>query len=103
MANQLLIGHRQDSLQWGVWVGGHTWKTTHPQAMEFFGVQKYFLSIVQHNIIEFQKHKRSGHPNEITFTAVIKMIIMSFDGEKGEGRVSVSTLTYHQNRNKSQK
>ena len=58
---------------------------THPQAMEFFGVQKYFLFIVQHNIIEFQKYKRSGCPNEITFTAVIKMINMSFDGEKGGG------------------
>ena len=58
---------------------------THPQAMEFFGVQKYFLLIVQHNIIEFQKHKRSGRPKEITFTVVIKMINMSFDGERGGG------------------
>ena len=58
---------------------------THPQVIEFFGVQKYFLSIVQYNIIEFQKHKRSGQLNEITFKAVIKMIIMCFDGEKRGG------------------
>ena len=71
---------------------------THPQAMEFFAVKKYFLFILQHNIIEFQKHKRSGHPKEITFTAVKndKYVL------KG-GRVSVSTLTYFQNRNESQK
>ena len=102
-ANQLLISHMQHLLQWGVWAGGHTWKMTHPQAMEFFGVQKYFLLRVQYNIIEFQNHKRSGHPNEIPFTVVIKMINKSFDGEKGEGRVSVSTPAYFQNRNKSQK
>ena len=83
MANQLFIGHRQDSLQWGVWVGGHTWKMTHPQAMEFFGVQKYFHFVVQHTIIEFQKHKISGCPNEITFTAVIKIINMCFMVKKG--------------------
>ena len=62
----------------GVWVGGHTWKMTHPQTMEYFGVQKYFLLIVQCNIIEFQKHKRSGCPNKMIFTAVIKMINISF-------------------------
>ena len=90
MANQLLIGHMQDLLQWGVWVGGHTWKTTHPQAMEFFGVQKYFLLRVQHNIIEFPKHKRSGCPNEIPFTAVIKSLLMVKRGE-GEG------LSFHTN------
>ena len=100
MANQLLIGHMQDSLSWGVWVGGHTWKTTHPQAMEFFGVQKYFLLRVQHNIIEFLKHKRSGSPNEIPFTAIIKVF---WWWKGGKGRVSVSTLTYFQNRNRSQK
>ena len=69
MANQLrqlLISHRQDTLYFGVWVGGHTQKTAHPQAMEFFGVQKYFLWIEQHNM--FEKHKRSGHPKEITVT-----------------------------------
>ena len=56
---------------------------TQPQAMEFFGVTKYFLLIVQNNIIEFQKHTRSGHPNKITFTGVIKMINMCFDGAGG--------------------
>ena len=79
--------------------GAHVWKMSHPQAMEFFGVQKYFLLIVQNNIIEFQKHKRSGHPNKITFTAVIKMINMCFDGVGG-GRVSGSTLTYFQKQEK---
>ena len=68
--------------------------------MEFFGVQKYFLLIVQNNIIEFQKHKRSGRPKKITFTAVIKMINMCFDGAGGGGRVSVSTLTYFQKQEK---
>ena len=35
-------GHRQDLLCSGVRVGGHTWKMTHSQEMEFFGAQKYF-------------------------------------------------------------
>ena len=74
---------------------------THPQAMEFFGVQKYFLLIIQNNIIEFQKHKKIGHPNEITFTAVIKMINMHFEMCRGGGdRVSVSTLTFFQKQEK---
>ena len=69
-----------------------------PTSDEIFCVQKYFLLIVQNNIIEFQKHKRSGHPNEITFTMVIKMINMCFDGAGGGG--SVSTLTYFQKQEK---
>ena len=86
MANQL-TGYWSQARHviMGVWVGGHTWKMTHPQAMEFFGVQKYFLLIIQNNIIEFQKHKKSGHPNEITFTAVIKMINMHFECAGGVG------------------
>ena len=74
-----------------------------PTCNGIFGVQKYFLFIVQHNIIEFQKHKRIGCPDEITVIVVIKFIIICFDGKRKEGRVSVSTLTYLQNRNKSQK
>ena len=70
------------------------WKMTHPQTMEIFVVQKYFLLLVQHNIIEFQKHKRSDHPNKVTFAVVIKIINMSFDGERMGGRMSVSILTY---------
>ena len=65
--------------------------------MEFLSVQKYYLLIVQNNIIEFQKHKRSGHPNEITFTVVIKMINMCFDGAKGGVGL---TLTYFQKQEK---
>ena len=33
----------------GVWVGGHTQNMTHPQAIEFFGVQKYLLWINRPN------------------------------------------------------
>ena len=53
--------------------------------MEFFGVQKYFLWIVQYNI-DFQKHKRSGCSKEITITALSHTkIIMCSDGEGGKG------------------
>ena len=66
---------------------------THPQAMEFSGVQKYLLWTQQHNI-EFEKDKRSGCPKEITGGR--RNIFMCADGE-GEGdRVSVSTLSYLQ-------
>ena len=88
----------------GVWVGGHTWKMTHPQAMEFFGVQKYFLLIVQHNIIEFQKHKGSGHPKEITFTVVIKMINSLLMVKGGEGvsfHTNLFSKTEKSHRNKA--
>ena len=72
MANQLLINHRQDSLQWG----GMGWwpylENDPPTSNGLFWCPEIFFLIVQHNIIEFQKHKRSGHPNEKTFTVVIK-------------------------------
>ena len=42
MANQLLIGQMQDSLQWRVWVGGHTWKMTQQQTMEFLWCPEIF-------------------------------------------------------------